>query len=546
MRGSFALATLLASTAPVLAQDDGAFVTVDLRVTEVRPDGTVVIDRGTELGLELADLVMLYPAGNGTYQGRIVDVAERRSVVELYDASTDLVVGSRGEVFIARERLAGRAPRLEKAPDHPPWEVDDDWQSGMPLLAEVGAVRPEERSFGITGRVYAIADQTWTSDSDRGSLFYRTGAEVFLRNPWGAGEEVHLDGELNYRRTDLPDEADEEDKHLRIDRASYAVGGTRFEPDRWEAGRFLQEGMPELGVLDGYEWSRRRANGHSWGTSVGFLPEPDQEYHSAEDFQLAAHYRWVADDSERLAVQGAVQKTWHNGESDRDLLLAKVTYLPLDGWDFHSGMWLDVYGSDEDKPALELTQMYATTTRRFESGNGLTLTFDHLRYPELLRDEFTTPEPDELADGGYDRLTLGGWRRLDDERRIRGRLSGWTGDGDSGGDIELSLDVDDLWSERGRATFTIFESEGAFSAMLGARLNYLLTSEQGSWDLFYEIARNDQDGFEAQNDDLLQHRLRLGRSMHDVLGWNVSAYVESTYADEEFTGTLGFYLQRGF
>ena len=82
---------------------------------------------------------------------------------------------------------------------------------------------------------------------------------------------LHFDGEVDW----LTEQNDESGLDLLVRRLSYAWGGTRFTAQRWEGGRFLQHGMPEFGVLDGIEWTRRRENGHRYGVSVGFLPEPD-------------------------------------------------------------------------------------------------------------------------------------------------------------------------------------------------------------------------------------------------------------------------------
>ena len=59
---------------------------------------------------------------------------------------------------------------------------------------------------------------------------------------------MHYDLEVNYRRTDVPDLDGEENTRLRLDRASYHWGGTRFRKDRREVGRFLQSGMIEFGL----------------------------------------------------------------------------------------------------------------------------------------------------------------------------------------------------------------------------------------------------------------------------------------------------------
>ena len=53
---------------------------------------------------------------------------------------------------------------------------------------------------------------------------------------------------------------------------------------RWEAGRFLQNGMPEFGVIDGGEWSSRRKNGDRYGISR----EVQDEYSLQSQLRIAA------------------------------------------------------------------------------------------------------------------------------------------------------------------------------------------------------------------------------------------------------------------
>ena len=62
------------------------------------------------------------------------------------------------------------------------------------------------------------------------------------------GDRAEIDGEGEF---DLLTETSEETgADIRFFDLSYAHGGTRFEPFRWQVGRFLHNDMPEFGILE--------------------------------------------------------------------------------------------------------------------------------------------------------------------------------------------------------------------------------------------------------------------------------------------------------
>src|SRR6185436_18159942 len=219
---------------------------------------------------------------------------------------------------------------------------------GQPLLAKVVPVRPEQRPAQLSGLLYLIADYTRSTEDERRNTFDRLGASLVYDNSFGMGERVYFDGELNYRQTTVPDDEDDLERRARIDRASLAFGGTRFRPSRFEVGRFLQNGMPEFGVLDGVEWNTRTRGGDRYGLSAGFMPEPDSHYDTGDDLQVAGFYRWVYDESEQLAVAGGYQKSFHDRTADRDLFVFNVNYAPPEGWSFFATTWVDYYTDGDD------------------------------------------------------------------------------------------------------------------------------------------------------------------------------------------------------
>jgi hypothetical protein len=517
----------------------------------------VVVDRGTRDGLALGDVVEFHPRGGRTYRGTVTDVRERSATVELHEDGFLPEPGTRGEVQVPASRLAPEeTPTPETPPETPPagadrpaWEnADEGWRSDMPLLARVRGVTPEDRTPSMRGRVYVTADQIFATDDDRSDTYARVGGEMVYENPFGRGGTLHVDGEVDYQILHLPDDDDESGARLRLDRLSYAWGGSRYDEEGWEAGRFLQRGMPEFGVLDGVEWGQRLANGDRWGASLGYLPEPDPEMATAEDLQAAAYYHWVSDLTERFSLAAGYQKTLHNGDSDRDLLVTKARWAPERGWNAFGTAWIDFYGSGDDvkSAGVEVTQAIASVGHRWDSGNGIDLTYRRQLFPEIEREEFPFVDANELEDGHHDRLALDGWRWLSRRSRLHGGVGAWIDEDDSGGDAEIGMDVANLLLDASRTDITLFGQAGEFTTVLGARTATSRASADRHWSIFYELAHHHNQGFGNDRDDILQHRLRGTRDFGLVHGWRVSCYVETMIWDDEGALMLGAYVQKDF
>jgi hypothetical protein len=527
---------------------------LEVRVTSAER-GWARIDRGSADGLALGDAVLLHPRGGGPYSGTLVELEERAARVELHDRGFTPAPGTRGKVQVPRGRLcAAPAPRLRPAPkrgapapEAPPVfrNQDEEWREGEPLLARVRPVRPAERAPSLHGRSYAILDHARASEDERSDTFARTGTSLVLENPFRRGGRLQADAEWNYRRVDVPDLDDEEDVELRLERLSYAWGGTRFAPSSWEVGRFLQGGMPELGVLDGVEWIARRSNGHRYGASLGFQPEPDEEFQTGSDLQVAAFYRWVVDESEQLSAAAGFQKTFHDGAADRDLVVLSASRLPRRGWSLLGTAWIDAYSDGDDRKGtlLGLTQAYLSAGRRFAGGSSLDLAYGHREFPELERDEFLPVEDAQLADDHADRLALTSRLALGRDARLLTALGGWIDEDDEGGDAELGLSLQDAWGERGFADLAVFGGRGRFERSLGTRLSLGRSLASGRLALDYELAQHRLDGFSSANDDLPQHRLRFSGD-HALGRWSVSWRVEGLLYDDENAIQAGLYLQR--
>lgn len=567
--GLIPIALLLLAATPALALQEGAERTLELRVTARGAGRTVLVDRGTADGLAVGDLVRFLPRGGGVWGGRVAELAERTGVVELDDPQLLPEPGTRGEARLPETRFArtsgdqeppAAAPQAsvpedepgaepeggDVPPEHPPWERDDDWTAGQPLLARVDTLRPAQREPTLSGRVYVIADQLFATQDDRSDTFARMGTDLRYGNPFGRGGELHLDGEWNLRETNVPG-PDESETKLRVDRASYSWGGSRYEPVRHEIGRFLQQGMPEFGVLDGYEWSGRAADGTRMGYSVGFLPEPTPDMNSGHDLQFAAFYRWVADETERVSSSVGFQKTLHNGAADRDLLIAKFQVLPDTGWSWHGNAWVDYYtaGDEAKGPGVDLTQAYLSTSRRWADDRRVDVSYTHLAFPDIQRYEFLQLTPQALEKDRADRVALEASEPFG-RRRVHGGVGGWSDEEEAGADGQLGLEFPDWILDESRTDLTLFGAHGRFSNLYGGRVGFGWQTAAGSWDVMLELALARQQGFNSNNDDLLQQRYRVVRQLHTRSGWDFAAHAEGTILESEEGFGLGFYLQRSF
>ncbi|MCA8942023.1 MAG: hypothetical protein KDB80_05625 [Planctomycetes bacterium] len=554
MKRHWILVTLLATS--LRAQD---FERVELRVISTGAAGTVSVDRGERDGLAIGDLVFFYPRDGGSYRGTVKSLDDRTAVVEMQDRAFVPRVGTRGRARVPAARrgrderpVKPRADRPEPEPEQKPksdpdrWENPDDaWKPGMPLLTQMKPVRPQDRGMRIHGRLYTIGEIRWDDGQDFDNSSLRVGNELEIENPFGHGGGIRMDVELDYRT----EQNEQSGFDILPRRASYYVGGNRFQPQRLEFGRFLQHGMPEFGVLDGVEWGFRTPSGHRYGASLGYLPEPDDDFETLRDLQLAGHYQWVPSNNESFVLGAGYQKSFHDGKTDRDLFVFKTHYLPIEpGWRFHGSLWVDVYyGRDDEKGSgPEITRALAATGRTFDDGDSIELRFRRERFPELLRNEFPPLLQGELANNRYDRLSLE-WRNVTSPTTtLWTELAGFDDEDDHGGAAEFGAELRDWLRDDGTTGLSAFGSLGNHTNSIGARVTHLQPVEDGHWDLLYEITNHRMRGFDDNLDDLVQQRVRAGRSVYTANGWSITVYGDAHLFDSELALGFGFWVQRDF
>lgn len=545
------------------AQSDDA-IRVELRVSSVLPTGVVTVDRGKRDGLAQGDTVTFRPRAGGTFRGRVVRLDERTADVEMVERGFTPPAGTRGEVEVPSARLAakpapqpvpqqqptppagqGEPNQPAQPPEHPPWRNrDEGFTPDKPLLAQVKPIRPQERQPSYGGRWFTTADLNYSDAAGSSNSYGRAGLVSWLDNPFGRGGALRFDGEFAHR-TEVNDQRGTD---LVVRELSYLEGGNRFDSERVQVGRFLQSELPQLGLLDGVAYSKRRDNGHRYGGSVGFLPELDDDMHSGEDLQFAAFYRYVDDERERLTATAGFQKTLNRGRMDRDLFVFDVRNLRDGGWDLQASAWLDLYlGRDDAKnQALEVTQAFASASRRFDSGSGFDLTLRRLRFPQQLRKTYPQLPPQELTDNRYDRIAFTWWLMVDKTQRLHGQVAGYGDEDGDGASAELGIDVQDWLGARSRVDVTAFGSAGDFGSQLGARVTYGRATDNGRWDALYEVSNFHYNGFTAERDDLLQHRVFGSRSFALDAAWFLTLQGGAQLFDSDTAWSAGFYLQRSF
>ena len=492
------------------------------------------------------DTVRFFAAGGEIHQGQIIDAGDRTSLVELVDKTINLASGTRGEARIPTARFNGGESAQEKRED---WEnKDESWQPGMPLLAEMEAVYPADRAVQFSGRVYFSIDQILSSEDGRSDGFYRLGTDLVYENLFGRGGEFKIDAEVNRRSTNVNDQGGEHRSDFRLDRLSYVLGGTRFWEQRFEAGRFLQFGMPEFGLLDGMEVSQRLASGDRVGVGIGFMPEPDSDLESGHDFQISMFYQYVADPEERFTATAGYQKTWHNATVDRDLFVGKFRYLPVDGWDIYGTAFVDAYlqDGDDEKPLFEFTQLQLTATRQTPTESGLSYSYRHLLFPQIDRDEFRPVFEGQLEENYNERIAVSGWNRLESGNKTHWQTGFWIDEDQAGGDAQYGIEQQEWLAEDTVTDSTVFFTMGQFVRLMGARFNHAWLTDFGRWDLFYQLEFVDHDDFDDERDDRLGHWLRLGRDFFPDSGWDLTATTDLRRYAGETAFSLGLYLQRSF
>jgi hypothetical protein len=506
------------------------------------------IDRGLLDGLRQGDSITIYVPSGNPITARLTSVAQRSATIIASGSSGKIDVGVRVEIRVPTGRnTSDQGDRQGQAVEHPPWEnAIDNWPSDKPLLAPATGLTAADRPVSISGRMYAFSDMIWDDERSTSSVFSRAGLDMRIGNALGFGGQFRFDVEGNQFDFSTDDGlGDDSGSDFRLDRLSYAIGGDRYRPVRVEAGRFLQREFPQFGVLDGAEVSLRLGNGHRLGSSIGYIPLLyGNNAGTGEDLQTAFYYRAVSND-EKSNLGAGYQKSWHNGDADRDLIVVEGSTRLDGGFFFHSSAWIDLYdANDLARDGTELTRVVASGSYRSKDGNGWMASLSQFRFPDLQQQQVFDPTALVYTDKEVRRGDVTVFRKFTKSSTGTARAHFWNDEDNSGGGGELRWDVRDLWIDRSRLGAAVFLSKGQFSDVLGLRLNSGLNTGFGHLRLSWNTSSYANVEFSNGNSDLLQHRARLSLDTNLSADWSLSLYGELRAGDEQDSRSAGFYLQK--
>ncbi len=515
-----------------------------VKVTVIDVSGPIlVINRGQQAGLQRGDSVVFPRAGRPPLLAVVLIAHEREAKLELEDGEARASIGLRGEVLIPMGRTLAASP-ADAPPDHPPWKAPVGlWESGKPLLAPITSPKPQERKSDIYGRVSTRFQDTDDSMRDRHSSRLRTSIDYNHTNPFRQGGALRFKGDL-FNQTDESAGTTEEENDARLERFSYAIGTGQGDPRRIEVGRFLPHLFPQFGLLDGAECITRTSSGLQLGVNAGFLPGYERDLGDTEDVALALFGRWASGKEERFAAKLGLQKTWHRGDADRDLLASGLHWRIDPRFTFRASALADYFdGSDSlESQGLKLTQAHASLDWQFGASSSASLYASLLDWPELLKDQSPELLPSTVQDQRVLRGGVSSSLQLSKRVRLFGRYDSWSDDLNSGTFADARLDLRDLLYGGSELSLGLFDTQGSFSSGLGARLRHTHWMRATQLALAYETTQYEQSGFQGIQSELQQQVVSF--NVNTPLRSDLDLFAEALqrFGDEQDSFTMSVRL----
>ncbi|MBI2932725.1 MAG: hypothetical protein HYY16_13845 [Planctomycetes bacterium] len=523
---------------------------VTVRVTAVSGE-SVYLDQGRDAGLQPGDRVLLYSSEHGILTATVQVVSRSSARCTLDTGPMALDVGTGGEVLLPPrqpEPNDGRLTQEERPtlPEHPPWTAPpEEWDRENPLLAPAFSRRPEERPTQVNGRAYVRTVYTRTQEpNDNEYVQARGGTDLTVVNPVPWGGTLHLRSELLYEQADVEDAEGDRETSPRLDRLSYAWGGLRGQPFRAEFGRFLQHEFPELGVIDGVEAAARLIGASKVGMSLGAMPDVTRSLELGETAQSSLFGRYAVGKDEDLTLGLAYQKTWFDGDRDRDLLLGIVSFTPSTSLFVRGSAWLDYYtSSEQEKPSgFELTEAHLQGLYRFDPQHGIGANISRIRRPELLSDELSLSVAEELLELGTFRYGLFTWQQLSDRVLVDGRINQWIDqDDERGTNGEVRLALQNLLFSRSEIALAAYYTDGAFNSGPGVRFSVSRFLPPVSFTFWYDVARYEST---SSQDALTQQSLHVSLDGALSSTWTVFLSGDYQFGDDQDSSTWTLSVQK--
>ncbi|MEZ5962405.1 MAG: hypothetical protein R3F56_01040 [Planctomycetota bacterium] len=530
---------------------------VDARVSAAA-GSAVYFDKGRDADVAIGDTARIFVPGQAPLDLVVRAVSKSSSRADLPAGAATVPIGTRVEITVTTPSAGngGEGNGQESPPpvtprvDHPPWSQPlDGVDPKQPLLAPAFGRGPADRPTDVHGRLFAYLTHTWDGGyNDRRYLLGRVGADVDVENPLGKGGALHFDGEYDRRQTMLDDAPDVTSSRTRIDRLSYSWGDDTLAPLRFEVGRFLQHQFPELGMVDGGEITLPVTDHGAFGTSLGLMPEPFGSARSSDDLQASVGYRYENLERSGVRTGVAVQKTWHEGKEDRDLLFGDFFWRTESRFTLQVSSWVDYYtGTDVIKAhGLQLTELHARTAYDFSDDQGVGLNFGHIRWPELKRNEFSLLPPDLVRDNRIDRFGADAWWRATELWRFDVRGDYWQDQRQDGysADVRSSL-RDTLW-QHGDVSASVYYNEGSFTNGYGVRLGAAKSFGAHRLTVRYDWSRYENTTLFGGDANLSLQGVTVDLDLLVGRRFDVSIDLDHRFGDAQSATTLGIYGQVRF
>ncbi|MCB9880954.1 MAG: hypothetical protein H6832_10150 [Planctomycetes bacterium] len=466
----------------------------------------VYIEPGRDAGLRAGDRIVLEIAAGNTIRGRIESVSKTQARAVVDEARDVLVASVRGYAVLGERD----EEQDEDRPEAPPWKREAaPGDPNAPLLRLGKVTRSADRPAEWSGRVYGRADVFKNLKGAREqSNWLRSGFDVTGKNAFGNGGALRADAEFAMRSFESRFSNDDASTRTRIDRLEYSWGHDRESSFGYTLGRFLMRQIPEFGVLDGGEFVQALDTQSSVGAAIGFLPQPLADRATGDDF--AAHLSWsrVFGDEERARLRVGVQKTWHHGDADRDLVLSSFSWRPSDSTSLQATLWLDWYDSSERvrSSGIDLTELQLHLSHRFDDANGVSLYASRLHWPDILRMEFDEVPADVILNEERRNAGASTWHALSENVWLDLRADWWRDRRDDGVSADVRFRFRDLFVERGDVSIGAYHRTGSFLAGPGLRMDWFQRIDLGSLRLGYDLVRYD---FDDNRGTLTEHTVRL-------------------------------------
>lgn len=548
MRPLFLFAVAMLASAALAQQAEERLLQVAVTSVSARD---VFLDQGRDAGLRPGMVVRLFPPGTAGIDVEVRSVSSTQCRAELPPGVPEVPVGTRGEVRVV---VAPDAPaRPKPAPDvpvHPPWtRREGERTAGQPLLVPTFSQRPDERPASLDGRLFAFGqwNRDTAGDQRNDYLLGRLGVRADATNFLGRGERTRFAGELDERRVQLPDAPDETDRNARLDLLSVAFGTEQWAPTGVEIGRFLSPHLPEIGLVDGVEVVQRFQRGLRLGAGIGSYPRPFPSHDTGEDTGAHLFFDYTADTARTFAATIGLQKTWHQGAPDRDLLLLRADGRLWEKVRWFASTKIDFYtGSDTVKGKdVEVTEFYGSA-RWDGSDFGAGLTVSRFLWPELKRAEYQNLPVELVRDGNVDRASLSGSWRASPRLRFAARADLWRDQDDDGTAFGLDGDLADPIGKGSYLSLSLFENDGGYSSGPGARALLRAPLGAGSWRVGYRWYRYELSDLVTGPEALTRQSCELGLSCPVGDSGDLDLAVERWFGDREDAWALSLYMQWRF